>query len=428
MINPNEWFKFTHPRARGATNRNTPAQDHAHHLRQTMTDPANPANLSSPNLIDKTFLSFNGQDQPVITFALDYHGPCPPLEPLRDRVAKRASLLPGLRPMDSQTGKNVFRLDGIDIDEETNRLLGTPFSFAGTVPLWDVWLLSETRDTNHFRVLFRAHHGFLDGVGATHLLSALLPDAPGEGSRLYAPGKASARGRARVLRDLVASLAGRGDRPPPRPAKPSAPARRHAFQDVPLTVVRALADSYGVSVNDVNMAALCLALGNGDGLLGDASVGVAMSTRTPAERHSIGNRLGMFRLTVPSRVTSLKEAVHHVHRHTQKLRDTAHRDALRKTMDMKIHPKIGVPAFRSMLKPKNTPLVVSSVTVPLSPPHHLFGAELRSAAMMLNVFDGFPAYVSFTRTNNRIRCAAISDDRRAPILALPGSWASALHA
>ncbi|MCX4681026.1 hypothetical protein OG413_38100 [Streptomyces sp. NBC_01433] len=382
------------------------------------------------NLLDRTYLSYNGRDQPVITLAMDYRGTPPTLDLLVGRVKERAAHIPRLHTGTAALGSNVFGTDVSDIDKETGRVSRSPFDLVGGLPLWDVRLLAGDPGSAFFRVCFRVHHGFLDGVGATHAATALLPDEPGEGARPHPPESPGVRGMARVLKDMASSLVHRSAWSPPHSTAPHHTDGRSVYRDVPVAVLRAYADTYGVSVNDVSLAALGLAFGDWQRdrvpaeSRRDIVASVAVSTRTPEERHHAGNRLGVYRLTFPHRIESFAEAVSLVCRQTARVRDTRQRDALRKALGVPVPPKLGVRAFSSMLNPQATPFVISSVSLPEN--HTLFGAELRAASMTLNVFENFPAYISFTRTPENVRCAAVSDPSRNSVLAVPDHWANCL--
>lgn len=389
-----------------------------------------PSSGHGSNLLDRTYLSYSGRDQPVITLAMDYHGTPPALDPLVRRVKERAARIPRLRAGTAALGSNVLATTVSDIDEETGRISRSPFALVGGLPLWDVRLLAGRPGSAFFRVCFRAHHSFLDGVGATHAATALLPDEPGEGARLHPSAGPGVHGMARVLKDMASSLVHRSAWAPPHSTAPDHTDGRSVYRDVPVAVLRTYADTYGVSVNDVTLAALGLAFGDWQRdrvpaeSRRDIVASVAMSTRTPQERHHAGNRLGVYRLKFPHRIESFPEAVALVCRQTAKVRDTRQRDALRTALGLPVPPKLGVPAFRSMLHPRATPLVISSVSLPEN--HTLFGAGLCAASMTLNVFANFPAYISFTRTPENVRCGAVSDPARNSVLAVPEHWANCL--
>ncbi|MDK0524375.1 wax ester/triacylglycerol synthase domain-containing protein [Streptomyces sp. ML-6] len=387
-----------------------------------------PAPAPVPNPLDRALLSFDGPQQPVVTLALDFAGPPPAPSVLRQRIAERAPALPTFRatPASNLRVQHTDAADGAALDRETDRISQLSFDLTGGVPPWDVRLITGP---GSFRVCLRAHHGFLDGVGATHAAAALLSDTSAEGARLHPPAAPTARALVRSLHDLTRTLAGpRPWTPPPAPGP--APSHRTAGRAVPLTVLRHLADIHGVTVNEVALAALGMALArlrrehHTTGTGRDVMATVAVSTRTPQQRHLPGNRLGVHRLVLPHRAGTLEESIAAVARQTGAVRNSRQRDALRALLESRAAPQAAARAYRAALRARVTPLVVSSVTVPGG--FTAFGAPLCSAALLLNVFEGFPAYVSFTRTTDLVRCSAVSDADRNSLLAVPDRWAELL--
>ncbi len=385
-----------------------------------------------PNALDQAFLTFNGLEQPVITLAMDCYGIPPAPDDLTRRVAERAPRLPHFAPEQATGTQQAFHtaVGPGGIDAETDRIARSPFDLTHDRPPWDVHFITDLEGCDFFRVCLRVHHGFLDGVGATHAAAALLTDEAGEGARLYAPAAPAVRALARVCKDLALALARRPAWHPPHDATPPLSDTRSAYQDLPLTTLRRLADLHGASVNEVSLAALGLALADWqhDHLPADSrrdvTAGVVMSTRTPQERHHIGNRVGFHRLTLPHQVRSLTEFIPAVTRQTGKVRSVRQRDAFRPFLDTRITPRLGTRAFRAALHARANPLILSSVSLPQQ--HTVFGADLRAASLRLNVFPDFPAYISFTRTRENVRCTAVADQSRNSLLAVPRRWAQCL--
>ncbi|MET9921251.1 wax ester/triacylglycerol synthase domain-containing protein [Streptomyces sp. NPDC006435] len=387
-----------------------------------------PVPAPDPNPLDRALLSFDGPQQPVVTLALDFAGPPPAPSALQQRIAERAPALPTFRgtPASNLRVPHTDAADSAALDRETDRISQLPFDLAGNVPPWDVRLITGP---DSFRVCLRTHHGFLDGVGATHAAAALLSDTSAEGARLHPPAVPTARALTRSLHDLARTLAGPRPWTPPPSTGPS-PSRRTTGRDVPLPVLRHLADTHGVTVNEVALAALGMALARlrrehrTTGTGRDVLATVAVSTRTPQQRHLPGNRLGVHRLILPHRAGTLDESIAAVARQTGAVRNSRQRDALRALLENRTAPQAAARAYRAALRARVTPLVVSSVTVPGG--LTAFGAPLCSAALLLNVFEGFPAYVSFTRTTALVRCSAAADTDRSSLLAVPDLWAELL--
>ncbi|MER5497735.1 wax ester/triacylglycerol synthase domain-containing protein [Streptomyces sp. NPDC002466] len=387
-----------------------------------------PVTVPGPNPLDRALLSFDGPQQPVVTLALDFAGPPPAPSAFQQRIAERAPALPTFRgtPAPNLRVQHTDAADSAALDRETDRISQLPFDLTGSVPPWDVRLITGP---DSFRVCLRAHHGFLDGVGATHAAAALLSDTSAEGARLHQPVAPTARALVRSLHDLARTLAGpRPWTPPPAPGP--APSRRTTGRDVPLAALRHLADAHGVTVNEVALAALGMVLARlrrehrTTDTGRDAVATIAVSTRTPQERHLPGNRLGVHRLVLPHRAGTLDESVAAVARQTGAVRNSRQRDAFRALLENRATPQTAARAYRAALRARVTPLVVSSVTVPDG--LVAFGTPLSSAALLLNVFEDFPAYVSFTRATDLVRCSAAADADRSSLLAVPDHWAELL--
>nr|WP_237419535.1 wax ester/triacylglycerol synthase domain-containing protein [Kitasatospora sp. SID7827] len=324
--------------------------------------------------------------------------------------------------------------DAAALDAETDRISRLPFDLGTEPPPWDLHLITGP-DT--FRICLRTHHGFLDGVGATHAAAALLADTPAEGARLHPSVPPTLRAAARTLYELARTLAGpRAWTPPPAPDSDPGPglgsARQTAGRDVPLPVLRRIADAHGATVHQVALAALGTVLADlrrehhSDDARRPAVASVVMSTRTPAERHLPGNRLGVHRLRLPQRADTLDAALAAVVRRTAAARSRRRRDALRALLAPRVAPGLGVRLYAAALRADASPLVVSSVTLPDG--LTAFGAPLRGAGLLVHAFEGFPAYVSFTRAAGLVRCHAAADPGRGALLRVPDRWAALLLA
>ncbi|MDX3386049.1 hypothetical protein PV682_32010 [Streptomyces niveiscabiei] len=309
------------------------------------------------------------------------------------------------------------------MDQETDRISGLPFDLTGASLPWDVTLIASTEGRGIFRICLRVHHGFLDGVGAIEAAAVLFPDEPGCGARLPPPQAPSLRALTRVLKEAALALVYRSAWKPGVAAGSSRAGRRTHWRDVPLTALRCLADSHGVTVNDVSLAALGVALA--DRTSHAVTAGVVISTRTPAERYHIGNRLGFHRLRLPDQPASFDESLAAVTSQTGKVRAVRQRDAIRTMMELRQAPQTRVRPFRAMFDERKVPLVISSVTLPDG--YSVFGAEICAASAMLNVSEGFPAYVSFGRTAGNVRCTTVADETRGSLLTVPDDWANVIR-
>jgi len=202
-------------------------------------------------------------------------------------------------------------------------------------PLWEMWFVDEL-DDGRVAVLTKVHHAAVDGVAAAFLMAQLLdtqphPTVPRQGVapvpteripselELFLRGLGSVAGiplrAVRPLRRTVSSVRSllglrhsshfgspatpfRG----PRTSfnRPVTANRSFAFTAVPLADVKAIKDAFGTTVNDVVLAlcttALRRYLQQRDELPDTPLTAVVpVSTRTPGEMGSYGNRVsGLF--------------------------------------------------------------------------------------------------------------------------------------
>jgi hypothetical protein len=403
--------------------------------------------------MDRAFLSMPADQPPVVGFFLDFLGPPPSYDDLAARVLREARRLPALLHVFPPRGARTWPTRTGDLDQKVHLrhreipaggtqalvdacddLIGQPLP-GPEHPQWDCWLLTQPEAPDRFRVCFRVHHAFLDGVGAAHALIALLADSPVGGPRLHGTPRL---GPGAVLRAAwsVASPAVRTDRA--RQHLGSAPPDRAAplwsHHDVPTARLHALATAHGVTVNDVSLAALALALRSWRASTRpsatqsppppDQRTVLIMSTRRIHEQYAPGNYVAGSQLGLPRTATTLGAALQAVHRQTQVLRRTQRRHAVRALLDLPrpLGPSPGL--LRGMLGPRVFPLLTSSVTFPVA--FTSFGARLDAASMVLTVGAKTPVYLSFTRTPDTVRCTVVADAPRAHAVDLSRHWADAL--
>ncbi|GAA4811996.1 wax ester/triacylglycerol synthase domain-containing protein [Streptomyces ziwulingensis] len=399
--------------------------------------------------IDRAFFGLPAEHAPVTGFFFDFLGPPPPFERWRERVSLRAGRLPVLARARPSPGARVWARRGtpLDIDAHVQqaelprgagslaaayeRLRYLPLPDAGEPP-WDCQLLTGRDGPPGFRVCYRVHHGLQDGVGSAHSALELLADTPVHGPRLHPPADPGLGALLRAAWYLAAPLprlfSARAAPATAAGGDASRPCLGH--RDVPLAVLRALADGYGVTVNDVCLAALSLALNAGKRAAGSAagpardpagprSVLTIMSTRRPHERHAPGNHIGARPLVLPGRAVTLDAAVAAVRRQTQAVRAEG-RDAARVLLGLPWPLGPGPRLLRTLLGPRLHPLATSSITFPEA--FTCFGARLEAASMFMAVGEGSPVYLSFTRTPGTVRCTVVTDTRRPGAAALPEEW------
>uniref|UniRef100_A0A5Q5BMF5 Diacylglycerol O-acyltransferase n=2 Tax=unclassified Mycobacterium TaxID=2642494 RepID=A0A5Q5BMF5_MYCSS len=146
-------------------------------------------------------------------------------------------------------------------------------------PLWECWVI-EGLSRHRWAVLMKVHHCLADGIAATQILTALCDDGPTAALRPYpravpSPGwslridpvgwmSSAVRtslglttAAVRAVRGAI-DLAGGVLRPAPSSVLngPVGSMRRYAAVDVSLPDVRRVCDEFGVTLNDVALAAI----------------------------------------------------------------------------------------------------------------------------------------------------------------------------
>jgi diacylglycerol O-acyltransferase / wax synthase len=208
-------------------------------------------------------------------------------------------------------------------------------------PLWQFHLV-EDLDGTQSAMICRIHHCIGDGMA---LMSVTLSIADGgrppppqheprEGEHdaiadsLLNPFVAlaakagsldTARIGVRVMQD-AAALALMADDSPTRLKGTATPGKRVAWgEPLPLDDVRAVSKAYGVSINDVLLAAVAGAIGDYLRSKGDDPTGqeiramVPVNLRRPEEAHQLGNRFGLAPLVLPIGVAHPGERLYAVH-------------------------------------------------------------------------------------------------------------------
>lgn len=408
------------------------------------------------NQTDRSFLNLPATQPPITGFFLDFHGEPPSIEQLSARFGERLHSVPALTMLPPAKGVSKWRptpVGEVDLgihlhhrvlpaDSEAlasacNQLLGCPLPDAAH-PQWDLWLLTQEATPDRFRMCFRIHHGFQDGVGAAYSTLALLADSSVDGPPLYpATGSSVAQalrafltlGKPLFIRRstwLGACLSNSSDT---GTSADSAPLR-WSYHDVPTERLRKLADMYRTSVNDVSLAALAIALqswgADHAGNRGSARSRLLtiMSTRRPSEKYFPGNFVGADRLELPCAAATIDVALADVRRQTDIERHTNRRDAARAVLNLPGPLRPRARMLRMLNSPRFYPLLASSITYPEA--FSCFDAHLSAASMILNVGDLSPVYLSFTRTPTTVRCTVVTDEKRLGAIDIPRRWALAL--
>ncbi|MEU0689281.1 wax ester/triacylglycerol synthase domain-containing protein [Streptomyces uncialis] len=402
------------------------------------------------NGADRFMLNRARTQRQATGLVLDFSGPAPPTEALRERLAERAPLIGPLRYVTPAGGGPSWRRprwrpaggpfvparhlrvrEHADPVAALDEVMRAPLP-GGEVPPWDLWLLRSSTAADRFRLCFRVHHALQDGVGAAHSTLDLLDDqGPGgsPGPWSYPPGRPTARGALRVLGDLGRSYRPAGGWEALRPPVPGPTRIVHA--DVPEALLREAARGWGVSVNDLCLAGLARALrgewprpGAGAGPPATLPVQVPMSLRGADERSAPGNLTALFRLELPVGADDLAQAVRRVGAATGAFRDTRLRDVARVAAAVSPYAVTEWTGHR-LADPRALPLIASSLTLPGAVA--AFGARLVGGAMFYDPWFPLGAYVSFTRAGGVVRCAVVHARSASAVRTLPERWARELY-
>jgi diacylglycerol O-acyltransferase / wax synthase len=201
-------------------------------------------------------------------------------------------------------------------------------------PLWQFHLV-EDLDGVQSAMICRIHHCIGDGIA---LMSVTLSIADGgqppprrraqrhaqEHDWIAGVAKTfgsadAARVGVQVMQDAAALLL-MADDSPTRLKGTATPGKRVAWcEPLPLDDVKAVSKAYGVSINDVLLAAVAGAIGNYLRSKGDDPTGqeiramVPVNLRPPDEAHQLGNRFGLAPLVLPIGVAHPGERLYAVH-------------------------------------------------------------------------------------------------------------------
>jgi hypothetical protein len=129
-------------------------------------------------------------------------------------------------------------------------------------PLWECWVIEGLKH-NQWAILMKVHHCMADGISAAHILTRLCDDADSDtfanqvGVKQVSESHSETRNWAdsllRVSADTVAAILGGGRTSPVRPAKIM---RRYSTVRVPIAAVDDVCRKFGVTANDVALAAI----------------------------------------------------------------------------------------------------------------------------------------------------------------------------
>ncbi|GHB08157.1 condensation protein [Streptomyces termitum] len=403
------------------------------------------APVGEMNALDRALarVSARGPAPFMVGHVLDFPAESFTLDALRARVAERAhglaalgvAAVPGARawtrtaPPDA--GLHVggeARADG-RLAEATDAALARPLPGRPApdrpgsgllVPGWDLRLLG-CRSAGVQRLCFRVEHAVTDGVGAAHLLAALLADGPVTGPYPYrpVPGRSSAGwlrgqpfGRPSVRRTVPAGSE----------AVPSGPAAM-AYADVPDARLRAVAARWGVGVNDVHLASVAGALAASQrrraGRVRDLRVVMPMSVRTGAARLAPGNAALPAIVRLPCGEPRPERRLADVAAQSLGHKESGLREGGWRAL-CRVPPRLlGRTVERAGFR-----LAASSVH--LNGAYRVFGASLLAGGVFALNSPGMLGYFSLTRTAGTARVTVVHDPSLAGAADLPGLWVAAL--
>ncbi|MFF8410872.1 condensation domain-containing protein [Streptomyces omiyaensis] len=387
------------------------------------------------NALDRALALFpeGGRARMTVVHVLDFPAGAFTLDELRARAAER---LPGLealgvaavagartwtRTAPAEIGAHVGgeRVDG-RLAEATDELLGEPLP-ARPAPAWDLRLLTCGVEEVQ-RLCFRIDHAVTDGVGAAHLVGALLADEPVDGPHPYRPPVP----RPARLAWLGSSPFGTYPEHETVPAGCGAPPSGRAamaYADVPDAALRAVAARWGVGVNDVYLAAVTGALAalqrRQGGEVRDLRVVMPMSVRTREARLSPGNAALPAMLRLPCATAGAGGRLESVTGQARAHKDSGLREGGWRTL-LRLPPRL---LHRSTVRAVFR-MAASHIRI------HGAYRVLGSAPLGTSVFGlnspGMLGYFSLTRTAATARFTVVHDRSHTAAAELPGRWVEAL--
>lgn len=287
-----------------------------------------------------------------------------------------------------------------------------------------MWLLPARGNGEVQRLCFRIGHALVDGVGAAHLLAALLADQPVPGPYPYRPVKPSS---------AVVGLAGMVGRALGQAAFVRARSDLAAggsvawhAADVPEGRLRDVALGYGVTVNDVFLAALSHALRRwqqeqGGGPVRDVRTAMTMSVRTAGEVLTAGNRIVGVPLLLPASAPGPRQSMAGIVRQTRLLKRCGAGGLLFPILSR-------LPAGLLARQMRNLDLQWCVTHLNLREPFAVCGAPLLAASAFGTGWPWLTGFATLTRTTGTARFALVHDSRLPGLDSMPQRWVQALDA
>ncbi|MCK9904610.1 WS/DGAT domain-containing protein [Frankia sp. Cpl3] len=282
-----------------------------------------------------------------VGYLLVADGPAPEVQALRELVADRARDFPPLTHRIASTGRGrlVWMTDAgfaparhvheyrlpvepglTGLREAVGRLSAVEISLDA--PPWQLWLLHGPH-RDGFTLLYRASHVWMDGTALNLVLGKLFglsgPGSEREPPRMSPDRRPGPRAVCRATAHSLGWLARTATIGPLSAAPTGYP--HHSWLEVDLARLRAINRAYGVTVNDVFLAALAGALrawprpgssqpGHPGRRRGRMHAAMPVSTRRAAERDHVSNHLATVRIALPHDEASVHRRVEAIHRQT----------------------------------------------------------------------------------------------------------------
>ncbi|MET9645216.1 wax ester/triacylglycerol synthase domain-containing protein [Streptomyces syringium] len=389
-----------------------------------------------PGVADRLFIHY---DRTVaFGFVLDIDGAPPGIDALREHLRHRTGPLAALhllphrassgwqpvgRPLDLtvHVRQGPDERSGLARDEMTNELIRKDLPQPPHPP-WDMWLLTN-QGHHSYRICFRMDHALCDGVGAAYYLAALLADQELPAPHLHRPARPTLAAASRFARNYLR-------RPPRGRAWPDLSAdyqggARIAYVDVLDDRLRALARAWGVTVNDVYLTALALALPVWHSrefpespFLG-LTAAVPLSVRTSGNEGAPGNHVVSMDLALPRSPSDPRHCLEAVLKQTRQAAHTGYRDTAHFLIERVLSPWLTRPDPR----PRHA---LTATHLKLPSPWTVFGSSLTAAGLFCVPAGKMPCYVSLTRTAAMARFGVVHDRRTPGATRLPELWRNAL--
>lgn len=389
-----------------------------------------------PGVADRLFIHY--ERTVAFGFVLDIDGAPPGIDALREHVRHRTEPLEALhllphrassgwqrvgRPLDPTVHVRQGPDDrsGRGRDETTNELIREDLPRPPHPP-WDMWLLTN-QGHDSYRICFRMDHALCDGVGAAYYLAALLADQELPAPYLHRPARPTLAAASRFAGNYLR-------RQPRGRAWPDLSAdypggARIAYVDVPDDRLLALARAWGVTVNDVYLTALALALPVWHSrefpespFLG-LTAAVPLSVRTSRNEGAPGNHVVSMDLALPRSPSDPRHCLEAILEQTRRAARTGYRDTAHLLIERLLSPWL--------TRPDPSPRHALTAThLKLPSPWTVFGSPLAAAGLFCVPAGKMPCYVSLTRTADTARLSVVHDRRTPGATRLPELWRNAL--